>query len=140
MHAVNLALHEGRGDIPSRTAAELREDCAECSASSAAARTGRRPPPGRSPPGRPAAGYPMLWRQAALALELCQRAAEIAGQILPRSYRPDNRAGNTARMGQGSGATSPRFTSWPVGELFSRAHADDVGALNQAGRRDGNVG
>ena len=24
-------------------------------------------------------GYPMLWRQAALAVELCQRAAEIAG-------------------------------------------------------------
>lgn len=27
--------------------------------------------------------YPMLWRQAALAVELCQRVAEIAGQELP---------------------------------------------------------
>jgi hypothetical protein len=33
-------------------------------------------------------GYPMLWRQAALAVELCQRAAELAGPALPGSYRP----------------------------------------------------
>ena len=30
-------------------------------------------------------GYPMLWRQAALAVELCQRAAEMAGEVLPGS-------------------------------------------------------
>jgi hypothetical protein len=41
-------------------------------------------------------GYPMLWRQAALAVELCQRAAEMAGEVLPGSYRPGSRA-STAR-------------------------------------------
>ena len=33
-----------------------------------------------------AAGF-RLWPQAALAIEMCQRAAEIAGPILPGSYR-----------------------------------------------------
>lgn len=34
------------------------------------------------------AGYQMLCRQAALAVELCQRVAELAGQVLRGSYRP----------------------------------------------------
>jgi len=41
-------------------------------------------------------GYPMLWRQAALAVELCQRAAGITGQVLLGSYRPGGRAAVTA--------------------------------------------
>jgi hypothetical protein len=43
-------------------------------------------------------GYPMLWRQASLAVELCQRAAEMAGPTLPGSYRPCSRAGNDRRV------------------------------------------
>ncbi len=39
------------------------------------------------------AGYPTLWQQAALAVELCQRAVEITGRVLPGSYRPGSRAG-----------------------------------------------
>jgi hypothetical protein len=42
-------------------------------------------------------GYPTLWRQTALAVELCQRAAEISGQVLPGSYRPGSRAGSVRR-------------------------------------------
>ncbi len=37
-------------------------------------------------------GYLMLWRQAVLAVELRQRAAEITGQVLPGSYRPGSLA------------------------------------------------
>lgn len=33
----------------------------------------------------------MLWRHAALAVELCQRAVEITGQVLPGSYGPGSR-------------------------------------------------
>jgi hypothetical protein len=43
------------------------------------------------------AGYPVLWRQAALAVELCQRAAEITGPELPGSYRPGSLAGGASR-------------------------------------------
>jgi hypothetical protein len=43
------------------------------------------------------AGYPALWRQAALAVELCQRAAEITGPELPGSYRPGSQAGSAPR-------------------------------------------
>lgn len=42
-------------------------------------------------------GYPMLWRQAALAVELCQRAVEITGRALPVCYRPGSRASNVRR-------------------------------------------
>jgi len=42
-------------------------------------------------------GYPMLWRQAALAVELCQRGAEMTGQVLPGSYRPGSREDSAAR-------------------------------------------
>jgi hypothetical protein len=43
------------------------------------------------------AGYPMLCRQAALAVELCQRVAELAGQVLPGSYRPGSMVASGAR-------------------------------------------
>ena len=38
----------------------------------------------------------MLWRQAALAVELCQRAAKITGPELPGSYRPGGQAGSAS--------------------------------------------
>jgi prevent-host-death family protein len=94
MYAVNLAMHEDRGGTPSRTAAELWEDYAadllrefggNPDRTLAAARAVAAGAIGST-------GYPMLWRQAALAVELCQRAAEIAGQVLPGSYRPGSRA------------------------------------------------
>ena len=99
MYAVNLALHEDRGGTPSRTAAELWEDYA----ADLLREFGGSPDRALAAAQAVAAGavgstgYPMLWRQAALAVEMCQRAAEIAGQVLPGSYRPGSRAGNTAR-------------------------------------------
>jgi hypothetical protein len=99
MYAVNLALLEDRGGTPSMTTAELFEDYAgsllrELGGSPdralAAARAVAVGAAGST-------GYPMLWRQAALAVELCQRAAEITGQVLPGSYQPGSRAGSTAR-------------------------------------------
>ncbi len=99
MYAVNLALIEDRGGAPSLTPAGLFEDYAadllrELGGSPdralAAARAVAAGAVGST-------GYPMLWRQAALAVELCQRAGEITGQVLPGSYRPGSRAGSTAR-------------------------------------------
>jgi prevent-host-death family protein len=95
LHAVNLAMHEDRGGTPGMTVAELWEDYAasllrELGGSAdralAAARAVAAGAVGST-------GYPMLWRQAALAVELCQRAAEITGEELPGSYRPGSRAG-----------------------------------------------
>lgn len=95
MYAVGLAMRQDRGGIPGRTATESWEDCAadllrEFGGSPeralAAARAVAADAVGST-------GYPMLWRQAALAVELCQRAAEIAGAPLPGSYRPGSRAG-----------------------------------------------
>jgi prevent-host-death family protein len=99
MYAVNLAMLQDRGGTPSLTPAELFEDYAadllrELGGSPdrtlAAARAVAAGSVGKT-------GYPMLWRQAALAVELCQRAAEITGQVLPGSYRPGSRAGSGAR-------------------------------------------
>jgi prevent-host-death family protein len=99
MYAVNLAMLEDRGGTPSLTPAELFEQYANDLAREfggsadralAAARAVAAGSPGK-------VGYPMLWRQAALAVELCQRAAEITGQVLPGSYRPGSRAGAARR-------------------------------------------
>ena len=94
MYAVNVQLLEDRGGTPSLTMAEIFEqyatdllrefghdsDRALTTARAVAAAAGGK------------VGYPMLWRQASLAVELCQRAAEMTGQVLPGSYRPGSRA------------------------------------------------
>jgi hypothetical protein len=99
MFAVNLAMLQDRGGTPSLTPAECFEDYAgdllrefggSADRALAAARAVAAESAGKT-------GYPTLWRQAALAVELCQRAAEITGQALPGSYRPGSLAGNSAR-------------------------------------------
>jgi prevent-host-death family protein len=98
MYAVNLEMMLSRGGTPSLTPAEcfegyandlLRELGGSAERALAAARAVIAESVGK-------AGYPMLWRQAALAVELCQRAAEITGQVLPGSYRPGSREGSAA--------------------------------------------
>jgi hypothetical protein len=95
MFAVNLAMLLDRGGTPSLTLAECFEDYAstllrELGGSAERALAAARAVIAESV-GK--AGYPTLWQQAALAVELCQRAAEITGQVLPGSYRPGSRAG-----------------------------------------------
>jgi prevent-host-death family protein len=99
MYAVNVQLHEDRGGTPSLTMAEIFEDYAtellrefghDPDRTLAAARAVAAKAAG-------SVGSPMLWRQAALAVELCQRAVEITGQVLPGSYRPGSRASNVRR-------------------------------------------
>jgi len=90
MYAVNLEMLLARGGTPALTPAECFEDYASallkdfggsadralaCARAVIAESTGK-------------AGYPMLWRQTALAVELCQRVIEMTGQVLPGSYRP----------------------------------------------------
>jgi hypothetical protein len=41
--------------------------------------------------------YPALCRNAAIAVELCQRAVEMTGRVLPGSYRPGSRASSVRR-------------------------------------------
>jgi hypothetical protein len=41
--------------------------------------------------------YPMLWRHAALAVELCEQTVEITGRILSRSYRGSEEASCSRR-------------------------------------------
>lgn len=99
MYAVNLEMMLSRGGTASLTPAEcfegyasdlLREFADSAERALAAAQAVIAESVGK-------AGYPMLWRQAALAVELCQRAAEMAGQVLPGSYRPGSREASTAR-------------------------------------------
>jgi prevent-host-death family protein len=93
--AVNLAMMLDRGGTSSLTPAEcfeqyagdlVREFGGSAERALAAARAVIAESGGK-------AGYPALWRQASLAVELCQRAAEITGPELPGSYRPGSRAG-----------------------------------------------
>jgi prevent-host-death family protein len=99
MYAVNVQLHEDRGGTPSLTMAEIFEDYAtdllrefghDADRALAAARA-------VAVEAADKVGYPMLWRHAALAVELCERAAEITGQVLPGSYRPGSRASSVMR-------------------------------------------
>ena len=93
MYAVNVELREGRGGTPSLTMAEIFEDYAgdllrefggDPDRALAAARAVAAEAAGK-------VGYPTLWRQASLAVELCQRAAEMTGKVLPGSFRPGSR-------------------------------------------------
>jgi prevent-host-death family protein len=99
MYAVNLEMMLSRGGTPSLTPAEcfeqyagdlVREFGGSAERALAAARAVIAGSGGK-------AGYPMLWRQAALAVELCQRAAEMTGQVLPGSYRPGSREASARR-------------------------------------------
>jgi prevent-host-death family protein len=100
MYAVNLEMLLARGGTPNLTPAECFEDyaCAllkdfggsadralACARAVIAESSGK-------------AGYPMLWRQAALAVELCQRAIEMTGRVLPGSYRPGLGRFTSARL------------------------------------------
>jgi prevent-host-death family protein len=94
MYAVNVELHEGLGGTPSLTMAEIFEDYAgdllrefggDPARALAAARAVAAEAAGK-------VGYPTLWRHASLAVELCQRAAEMTGKVLPGLFRPGSGA------------------------------------------------
>ncbi|MBV9379450.1 MAG: type II toxin-antitoxin system prevent-host-death family antitoxin [Streptosporangiaceae bacterium] len=98
MFAVNLQMLMDRGGTPDLTPAECFEDYANALlrefGSADRALTAARAVVAES---ADKVGYPMLWRQAALAVELCQRAVEITGRVLPGSHRPGSLAGGAAR-------------------------------------------
>ncbi len=93
MFAVNLAMLLDRGGTPSLTPAECFEDYASALVRELDGSADRALAAARAVIAESAgkARYPALWRQAALAVELCQRAAEITGPELPGSYRPGSR-------------------------------------------------
>lgn len=97
--AVNLEMQLARGGTPSLTPAECFEGYAgdllrELGGSADRALAAARAVAAGS---APKVGYPMLWRQASLAVELCQRVAELTGPVLPGSYRPGSREASAAR-------------------------------------------
>ena len=92
-YAVNLQMLQDRGGTPSLTSAECFENYAdallrEFGGSAQRALTAARAVAADS---ADETGYPMRWRHVARAVELCQRAAEMTGQVLPGSYRPGSR-------------------------------------------------
>jgi len=95
MFAVNLAMMLDRGGTPSLTPAECFEQYADDLVREFGGSSERALAAARAVIAGSArkAGYPTLWRQAALAFELCQRAAEVTGPELPGSYRPGSQAG-----------------------------------------------
>ena len=98
-YAANVALHEDRGGTPSLTMAEIFEDYA----GDLLRELGNDPGRILSAARAVAAGmadrveYPALCRNAAIAVELCQRAVEMTGRVLPGSYRPGSRASSVRR-------------------------------------------
>jgi prevent-host-death family protein len=99
MYAVNVVLQEDRGGTPSLTMSEVFEDYATDLLREFGGDPDRAWAAARALAADAAdnVGYPMLWRQAALAVELCQRAVEITGHVLPGSYRPGSRASSARR-------------------------------------------
>jgi hypothetical protein len=101
MYAVNIVLLEDRGGIPGRTMAEVFEEYTADLLGEFGGSPDRSLAAARAVAARAAGsvGYPMLRRQVALAVELCQRAAEMApSQRTPRS----------------APATTRGTLSWPV--------------------------
>jgi prevent-host-death family protein len=98
MYAVNLAMLLDRGGTPDLTPAECFEDYAESLLRDLGGNADRALAAARAVAAEsvPKTGYPMLWRQAALAVELCQRGVEMTGQVLPGSYRPGSREDSAA--------------------------------------------
>jgi prevent-host-death family protein len=92
-YAVNIALHEDRGGTPDLTMAEVFEDYATDLLREFGGDPDRTLAAARAVAAGLAdkVGYPALCRHAALAVELCQRAVEITGHVLPGSYRPGSR-------------------------------------------------
>ena len=99
-YAVNLQMLLDRGGTPSLSPAECFENYAddllrELSGSSNRALAAARAVAAKSA-SADETGYPTRWRHVALAVELCQRAAEMTGQVLPGSYRPGSRVAHAA--------------------------------------------
>jgi prevent-host-death family protein len=90
MYAVNLEMLLARGGTPDLTPAECFEDYAGAMLKDLGGSADRALACARAVIAESSgkAGYPMLWRQVALAVELCQRAIELTGRALPGSYRP----------------------------------------------------
>jgi len=93
MYAVNVGIVEDRRGIPGRSMAEVFDDYAtdllkEFGGSAERALAAARAVAAEMPRD---VGYPARWRNASLAVELCQRAAEMAGPELPGSFRPGSR-------------------------------------------------
>jgi hypothetical protein len=89
---------QDRGGTPSLTPAECFENYAdhllrELGGSSHRALAAARAVAAKS---ADETGYAMRWRHVALAVELCQRAAEMTGQVLPGSNRPGSRVARAA--------------------------------------------
>jgi prevent-host-death family protein len=97
--AVNLEMQLARGGTPSLTRAECFEGYANDLVRDLGGSTERALAAAWTVAAgsAPKVGYPMLWRQASLAVELCQRVAEITGPALPGSYRPGTEPGRAAR-------------------------------------------
>lgn len=93
MYAVNIVLREDRGGTPSLTMPEIFEDFANDLLREFGGSADRALEAARAVAADAvrSVGYPTRWRQASLAVELCQRAAEIAGEPLPGSFRPGSR-------------------------------------------------
>jgi prevent-host-death family protein len=98
-YAANVQLREDRGGTPSLTMAEIFEDYAADLLREFGHDPDRTLAAARAVVAKAAdkVGYPMLWRHVALAVELCERAVEITGRVLPGSYRPGSRAGSAMR-------------------------------------------
>jgi hypothetical protein len=99
LFAVNVAIIEDRGGIPGRTMADVFDEYAadllgEFGGSAERALDAARAVAAGMPS---EVGYPARWRHAALAGELCHRAAEIAGGELPGSYRPGSQMSKKRR-------------------------------------------
>jgi prevent-host-death family protein len=99
LYATNLGIIEERNGIPGRTMAEVFEEYASDLLSEFGGSAKRTLAAARAVAARlpDEVGYPARWRYASLAVELCQRAAEIADGDLPGTYRPGSRSSPVRR-------------------------------------------
>lgn len=100
-YAVNVAMLEDRGGTPDLTPAQIYEQYASDVLRELGHDPDRIMAAARAVTAGMAdkVGYPALVRHDALAIELCQMAVELTGQVLPGGYRPGSRASTVRGRG-----------------------------------------
>ena len=100
-YAVNVAMLEDRGGTPDLTPAQIYEQYASDLLRELGHDPDRIMAAARAVTAGMAdkVGYPALVRHDALAIELCQMAVELTGQVLPGGYRPGSRASKVRGRG-----------------------------------------
>jgi hypothetical protein len=133
-YAVNVAMLEDRGGTPDLTPAQIYEQYASDLLRELGHDADRIMAAARAVTAGMAdkVGYPALVRHDALAIELCQMAVELTGQVLPGGYRPGSRASKVRGRDANPSRKQVKRSLRPTGHFLLRMMG---GAVDQSAQQ-----